>query len=71
MSTRQTEIVDIESLDVGDVILLGLSRNEWRIEQNEQVADCDWMRVRFVKVAGVGEIKRTFVRFAKFETVCA
>lgn len=70
MSAPQTEIVDIESLEPGAVVLLGMSRDEWRLEQNDEVDGAEWLKVRFVKVHGAGEIKRTFYRVAKFEVIC-
>lgn len=70
MSARQTEIVDIESLDIGAVVLLGMNRDPWKLEQNDEVDGAEWLRVRLAKVDGAGEIKRTFHRTAKFETVC-
>lgn len=74
-----TEIVDMESLDVGAVILLGTQRREWRILESEPIDhEEETLRVRLAPVdtepnAGAESdhaLTREFSRTAKFEVIC-
>lgn len=67
----QTEIVDVETLDPGDKIVVG--QTTWLILANEPTDQngerCNVRLTRADNVDGVG-IERTYARTAKFAVIC-
>lgn len=74
MSTRQTEIVDIESLDAGAVVLLGELREEWRIVGSDPIDDAEeWLLVELapLSIHKHGTRRQRLNRIAQIEVICA
>lgn len=74
MNTVRTEIVDWESLDAGAVVLLGATRQEWRIISTDPLDDAeDWFLVELEPVSrhDYGTRRQRINRVAQVEVICA